>query len=236
MDRRCRLLAATALAPLATGCSGPLSALDPAGPAAAAIAGLWWLMFWGAAVVWLLVVVMLLLGMRRRRHLSEAAGRRMIIAGGLALPTVVLGALLVYGTVSSDRITGRHAEVAQVVQVTARQWRWDFVYLDREGAPLAASTGVLAMPLGGMVEFRIDSADVIHSFWIPRLGGKIDAVPGRTNVLRLRADSAGPMRGQCAEFCGLEHAIMGFEVQVLDPAGYAGWLQAHAVGGGEGGR
>ena len=234
MDRRCRLLAAIAAAPLAASCSGPQSALDPAGPAAEAIAGIWWLMFWGAAAVWLLVVVMLLLGMRRRRHLSEAAGRRMIIAGGLALPTVVLGALLVYGTVSSDRITGRNDEVGQVVQVTARQWRWDFVYLGRDGVPLAASTDLLAMPRGRMVEFRIDSVDVIHSFWIPRLGGKIDAVPGRTNVLRLRADSAGPMRGQCAEFCGLEHAIMGFQVQVLDADDYAGWLQAHAVSGGEG--
>ena len=212
-------------------CSGPQSALDPAGPAAAAIADIWWLMFWGATVVWLLVVALLLLGLRRRRNLSESAGRRMIVAGGLVLPTLVLGALLVYGTVSSDRITGRNAGIGQVVQVTARQWQWDFVYLGRDGQPLAASTDVLAMPLGEMVEFRIDSVDVIHSFWIPRLGGKVDAIPGRTNVLRLRADSTGPMRGQCAEFCGLEHAIMGFEVRVLDADAHAAWLREHATAG-----
>lgn len=187
-------------------------------------------MFWGACAVWLLVVALVLAGMRRERGLSAAGGRRMIVGGGLVLPTVLLAALLVHGTLASDRITGRGAEVEHVVAVTARQWQWDFVHLDRDGAPLAASTDELAMPLGAMVEFRIDSADVIHSFWIPRLGGKIDAIPGRTNVLRLRADRAGPIRGQCAEFCGLEHALMAFEVRVLEKDEYAAWLRTHAVG------
>ncbi|HET6397836.1 MAG TPA: cytochrome c oxidase subunit II [Pseudoxanthomonas sp.] len=213
--------------PALAACRGPQSALDPAGPAAEAIAGTWWLMFWGALAVWLLVVALVLAGMRRRRGLSPAGGRRMIVAGGLVLPGVLLTALLVHGTLASDRITGRDARVRHVVEVTARQWRWDFRYLDGGGAPLAASTGVLAMPLGEMVEFRIGSADVIHGFWIPRLGGKIDAIPGRTNVLRLRADAPGPMRGQCAEFCGVGHAPMGFEVRVLPPADYAAWLRAH---------
>ncbi len=221
-----------AAVPVIAGCGGPQSALDPAGPAAAAIADIWWLMFWGAVLVWLLVTSLLLLALRRRRRLSERGGRRMIIAGGLVLPTAVLAALLVYGTLSSDRITGRGAQVAQVVLVTGRQWHWDFVYVGQDGRPLAASTDTLAMPLGRMVEFRIQSADVIHSFWIPRLGGKIDAIPGRTNVLRLQADQAGPIRGQCAEFCGLEHAFMGFEVQVLAADDYAAWLRTHAPGRG----
>ncbi len=221
-----------AAVPVIAGCGGPQSALDPAGPAAAAIADIWWLMFWGAVLVWLLVTSLLLLALRRRRRLSERGGRTMIIAGGLVLPTAVLAALLVYGTLSSDRITGRGAQVAQVVLVTGRQWHWDFVYVGQDGRPLAASTDTLAMPLGRMVEFRIQSADVIHSFWIPRLGGKIDAIPGRTNVLRLQADQAGPIRGQCAEFCGLEHAFMGFEVQVLAADDYAAWLRTHAPGRG----
>ncbi len=221
-----------AAVPVIAGCGGPQSALDPAGPAAAAIADIWWLMFWGAVLVWLLVTSLLLLALRRRRRLSERGGRTMIIAGGLVLPTAVLAALLVYGTLSSDRITGRGAQVAQVVLVTGRQWHWDFVYVGQDGRPLAASTDTLAMPLGRMVEFRIQSADVIHSFWIPRLGGKIDAIPGRTNVLRLQADQAGPIRGHCAEFCGLEHAFMGFEVQVLAADDYAAWLRTHAPGRG----
>ncbi len=234
MDRRCRHPATFALAMLLAACAGPQSALDPAGPAADAIAGIWWLMFWGALAIWTLVTVLLLLGLRRRRGMSERAGRRMILAGGLVLPTCALAALLVYGTLASDRITGRKAHVGHVVLVTARQWQWEFVYAGPDGTPVAASTDALALPLGEMVEFRIGSADVIHSFWIPRLGGKMDAIPGRTNVLRLRADSAGPMRGQCAEFCGLEHAFMAFDVQVLAPDAYAAWLRGHAVPAAEG--
>ncbi|MGJ4728552.1 cytochrome c oxidase subunit II [Luteimonas sp. SDU101] len=188
----------------------------------------------GALAAWSLVLLLAALAMRRRRRLAPAAGRRMILAGGVALPTTLLVALLVYGTLASDRITGERDQVGQVVQVTARQWQWDFAYLDRGGQVLATSTDALAMPLGTTVEFRVDSEDVIHSFWIPRLGGKIDAIPGRTNVLRLRADQAGPIRGQCAEFCGLEHALMAFDVTVLEPAAFAGWLAENAVDGGDG--
>ncbi len=229
---RACLGACATLALAACTVAGPQSALDPAGPAAAAIARSWWLMFWGALLVWVLVLGLVLVGMQRARGMSSTGARRLIVVGGLVLPVVLLAALLVHGTLTSDRVTGRADAVDHVVEVSARQWQWDFVYLDADGRPLATSTDVLAMPLGGMVEFRIDSADVIHSFWIPRLGGKIDAVPGRTNVLRLRADRDGPMRGQCAEFCGLDHAIMAFEVQVLGADAYAAWLRDHAIGTG----
>ncbi|WP_343237090.1 cytochrome c oxidase subunit II [Xanthomonas sp. XNM01] len=229
---RALLCPAATLILCACSASGPQSALDPAGPAAAAIARSWWLMFWAALAIWTLVVALVLMGMQRARGMTASGGRRLIVIGGLVLPVVLLAALLVYGTLTSDRVTGRGAEVDHVVAVSARQWQWDFVYLDDAGQPLATSTDVLAMPLGGMVEFRIDSADVIHSFWIPRLGGKIDAIPGRTNVLRLRADAAGPMRGQCAEFCGLDHALMAFEVRVLEADAYAAWLREHAIGQG----
>ncbi len=219
---------------LATACSGPQSALDPAGPAAEAIAAGWWWMFGGALLAWGLVVVLALRAMRRGRALPPASGRALIVAGGVAMPTVLLAALLVYGTLTSDRVTGRGADAEHVVRVTARQWQWDFEYLDRDGRPVAASTDRLALPLGEMVEFHVGSVDVIHAFWIPRLGGKIDAIPGRINTLRLRADRAGPMRGQCAEFCGLEHARMAFEVRVLEPHAFRAWLDAHAHGSGEG--
>jgi len=227
---------AVCVAAFASGCAGPQSALDPAGPAASAIATSWWLMASGALAAWTLVLVLAALAMRRRRRPAATSGGRLIIAGGVLLPTSLLSALLVYGTLASDRITGSGAQVGHVVQVTARQWQWEFEYLDADGATLAASIDELAMPLGEMVEFRVDSSDVIHSFWIPRLGGKIDAIPGRTNVLRLRADQVGPMRGQCAEFCGLEHALMAFEVTVLAPEDYAGWLRDNAIGDSAGGR
>lgn len=210
-------------------CTGPQSALDPAGPAAASIARIWWLMLTGAVLVWLLVMACLLWALLRGTNTRALARpQRLIVGGGLALPTCVLIALLVYGTVHSDRITGARAEVDHVIEVTGHQWFWEFRYLDADGHVVATSVDTLAIPLGAMVEFRVTSADVIHSFWIPRLGGKIDAVPGRINPLRLQADRAVPMRGQCAEFCGLRHAHMHFDVQVLDAAQWRAFLTRHA--------
>lgn len=212
----------------ATACGGPQSALDPAGPAAESIAAIWWWMLAGAAVVWALVLGLLARALLRGGD-SRALARpqRLIVAGGLLLPTVVLAALLVYGSVHSQRITGSGGDVALVVAVDARQWQWTFRYLDDDaGATRATTIDALVLPRGRMVEFQVRSQDVIHSFWIPRLGGKVDAIPGRVNRLRLRADRAGAMRGQCAEFCGLEHAHMAFDVHVLEPGAWDAWLRA----------
>ncbi len=214
---------------LLAGCDGPQSALNPAGPAAAAIAQGWWLMVTAFTAVWVLVLALLWLALRRRDDDSALRHpRRLIVIGGLVLPTVVLTALLVYGTLTSARVTGHGADVDAVVEVTARQFQWRFRYLDSNGQVLGESIDELAVPFGRMVEYRITSDDVIHGFWIPRLGGKIDAIPGRVNTLRLRADQRTPMRGQCAEFCGLDHARMVFPVRVIDADALAGWLASRA--------
>ncbi|UNK42750.1 cytochrome c oxidase subunit II [Luteimonas sp. S4-F44] len=209
------------------GCAGPQSALDPAGPAAAQIAFGWWLMAGAFTVVWALVLALLWRALRRREA-GQALRQpeRLVVWGGLVLPTLVLTALLVYGSLTSARVTGVGATPDMVVEVTARQWQWHFRYRDADDRVLGESVDALAMPLGRMVEFRITSEDVIHSFWVPRLGGKIDAIPGRVNVLRLRADAAVPMRGQCAEFCGLEHARMLFPVRVMAAEAMPEWLAA----------
>lgn len=218
---------AVAFALAAAGCSGPQSTLDPAGPAAAAIATTWWWMLAGALLVWALVLALLLRALLRGENTRALARpRRLIVAGGLVLPTVALAALLVYGSLHSQRITGSGSDVDLVVAVDARQWQWTFRYIDAAGDTQATTTDALVLPRGRMVEFQVRSLDVIHSFWIPRLGGKIDAIPGRVNRLRLRADRAGAIRGQCAEFCGLEHARMAFDVRVLEPDAWEAWLQA----------
>ncbi len=224
--------AVAAIAALAA-CAGPRSILDPAGPSAEEIATLWWVMFGGAVAVWLLVLALLLITLLRGDKTRPLAKpQRLIVGGGLVLPTVLLGVLLVWGTLDSARITGVGEEPDAVIEVIARQWFWEFRYLDGDGNAVAVSHDQLAMPLAQMVEFRITSQDVIHSFWIPRLGGKMDAIPGRVNRLRLRADHDGAgtgIRGQCAEFCGLSHAHMHFEVRVLENDAWADWLAEHAI-------
>lgn len=219
-------------AALAAGCSGPQSMLDPAGPAAAAIARTWWLMAGAALAVLALVLGLLARAMLRRQPAPPMAKpERFIVLGGLVLPTVALFALLVYGTLAGRTVIGVGIDTDRTVRVTARQWQWRFEHLAADGSVQARSIDRLVLPLGEMVEFQVGSEDVIHSFWIPRLGGKVDAIPGRWNRLRLRADRAVPMRGQCAEFCGRDHAHMAFAVEVLEPGDFADWLdgQRHAL-------
>lgn len=212
----------------ATSCSGVQSTLDPAGPAAAAIAQTWWLMAIGASVVFALVMGLLWHTLARRGDGRQFVhGTRVIVFGGLLLPSLTLIALLAYGTAVGHRVAAVAPPADLVVQVVGRQFHWDFRYLDgADGQTVAVTTDVLVLPRGRMVEFQVTSADVIHSFWIPRLGGKIDAIPGRVNPLRLRVDRAGPITGQCAEFCGREHAHMRFDVLALPPAQFDRWLAA----------
>lgn len=206
-------------------CTGPQSTLAPAGPAAAEIARGGWLMTGAFTLVWMLVLALLWRALRKRAaDTALQRPERLVIWGGVVFPTVVLAALLVYGTLTSARVTGVGVEPDAVVEVTARQWQWHFRYRDGDDRVIGESVDELAMPLGQMIEFRITSDDVIHSFWIPRLGGKMDAIPGRINTLRLRADRDTPMRGQCAEFCGREHARMLFPVHVIEADALAGWL------------
>jgi cytochrome c oxidase subunit 2 len=216
------------------GCSGVQSTLDPAGPSAQAIADIWWVMFWGACAVFVLVVSLLLFSLSRfSNRLRRPA--LLVAGGGLLLPITALVGLLVYGTLTGRQVIALGQPSERVVEVIGRQWQWEFVYLDADERPVARSTNTLALPLDTLVEFRITSEDVIHSFWIPRLGGKRDAIPGRVNTLRLAADRTGPMRGQCAEFCGLAHAHMAFEVEVMPADAFDAWLlaqtadQAHAA-------
>lgn len=199
--------------PALAGCAGPLSTLDPAGPAAASIATLWWVMIIGAAAVFGLVMLLFAIVMLKPAWAQKASPNRWIVLGGLVLPTAVLLPLLVYGLLTGERLLPRLAADPMRIEAEARQWHWTFRY------PGGAVThDVLHLPAGTPVDMVVTSRDVIHAFWVPRLAGKIDAVPGHTNILRIQADSAGRYAGLCNEFCGLGHSEMQFDV-IVHPAG-----------------
>ncbi len=224
---------AVAAVSLLGGCRGAQSMLDPAGPSAQAIADVWWWMFGVATSVLVSVVAIWLVAMRRREELSPTDARRIgmrwIVGGGVLLPGISVVALLIFGLPA-----GRHQLPWPVAQGAApplridaigRQWAWELHYPD-SGVRLVNE---MRMPVGRPVDIHVSTRDVIHSFWVPRLGGKIDAVPGRTNVIRLRADEAGRFRGQCAEFCGLEHAHMTMTVQAMEAGAFDAWLNAQSA-------
>ena len=213
------------------GCNtaGPLSALDPAGPGAAPITQVWWVMFWGAVALTLGMTTLGLVAVLRRRRgpqVSHRAEHAWLVAGGLVLPGLVIIALLVWGMRAGHALLPLPgAAPVLTVDVTARQWQWDVRYPAHPLAP--AQTNRIDIPAGQPVHVRVRTADVIHGFWVPRLGGKVDTIPGRTNVVRLQADAPGVYRGVCAEYCGTGHARMPMEVHAHAPEAWA----RHAAGG-----
>jgi cytochrome c oxidase subunit 2 len=209
-------------AAVAGGCEGVQSALDPAGTRAETIADVWWVMFWGGAAILLLVMTLALYTLRRRRPNPRFNGNAMIIGGGILLPVAALTALLLVGY----RVGALHeAPVATrlSVEVTGQRFWWRIRY---PGAAEVESASELRIPAGEPVEIRLRSRDVIHSFWVPRLAGKLDLIPGRENRLWLQADRPGVFRGQCAEFCGAEHARMILVVVAQPREEFEAWLAA----------
>ena len=201
-------------------------ALDPQGPVSEAMAGLWWLMFWLGVAVVVVVVVVLALGLFRRRPAGEpppdrqgSFGRWFVVAG-VVVPLVIL--LVVFGaTVRAMRFVPTSAPPeALVIEVVGHQFWWEVRYPEH-GITLRDE---LHMPVGRPVNLQLSSADVIHSFWVPELAGKIDMLPDRTNTLVLEADQPGQYVSRCAEFCGLEHTRMVLTVVAEPEDRFAAWV------------
>lgn len=218
--RRFRRLAAALTIPLALGaCTGDLSALDPAGPYAGSIADLWWIMLIGGILIFAIVILLFMLVLFRPGFGRALTAERWMTLGGLILPLPVLLVLIVYGLAKGEYLLGawQHEPVIARVEAHASMWNWEFRYPENA---LSGSSAVLHIPAGGVVEVSVTSADVIHSFWIPRLAGKIDAIPGHTTRLRIKADVPGRYGGICAEYCGTGHAAMRFVVEAHAPDVY----------------
>ncbi|HYF07190.1 MAG TPA: c-type cytochrome [Acetobacteraceae bacterium] len=218
-----RRLAILALALSAASCSGPQSPLDPRGIQAERLADLSWVLFVGGTLIFGLVFVLTTLALYAPPHWRKAMGSaRFIIGGGIVFPVVTLTALLAYTLGVNRALALLNGEQTLRIEIVGRQFWWEMRYLDSgEGAVTANE---LRIPAGREVELHLTSGDVIHSVWIPNLHGKMDMIPGRVNRQRLRADRVGELRGQCTEYCGLQHTLMAFSVIVEEPAAFDAWL------------
>ena len=183
-------------------------------------------MFVGAGLILALVIGLtafaILAPPERRRWL---AGQRAVFWLGAVFPVVTLTVLLVYGLNVAGVLVSVTERPALTIEVSGERWWWRVRYLDEAGRADFYAANEIHIPVGQEVEFRLTSPDVIHSFWVPKLGGKLDMIPGRTNSFRLQADKAGIYRGQCAEYCGQQHALMAFDVIVLEPDTFETWRQ-----------
>jgi cytochrome c oxidase subunit 2 len=219
-----------------SGCGGnDQSTLRPASKPSSDIATIWWVMLVGSAVVFAVVLALVtVVVVRRRGALTSAdppgarnrAAHIFVGVAGLAVPLVVLAALfaLTLGTISTTSSAAGASSSVMTVDVTGRQWFWDVEYPEQH----VRTANEIHIPVGETVTVVALSGDVIHSFWVPELNRKIDMIPGQRNVIRLRAERAGVFRGQCAEFCGLQHAHMAFTVVAEPRDQLDAWLAREA--------
>ena len=203
---------------------------DPDGPAAAEIAGLWWLLFWLGVLAFVAFAVSLGIALWRRRSANRdretgsASLRRIVLGGGLVFPAIVLTVVLVATVRTMRALSDSAPDDAVRVEVVGHRWWWEIRYPDSG----VVSANELHMPVGRAVEVSLTSADVIHGLWVPALGGKLDLLPDRTNVMVLQADEPGEHRTQCAEFCGMQHALMRLLVVVHPDGGFESWVERNA--------
>ena len=196
------------------------STFAPLSQEAASTAQLSWMLIAGATL--LFVVVMLLAWVALRSRPRWLAHERAVIAGGIVVPVVLLTILLVYTTRQGAALAQDGAQALRV-EVTGHQWWWRVRYLDGNGALDFETANEIRLPVGQRVELALRSADVLHSFWVPNLAGKLDMIPGRTNRLSFTPTIAATSRGQCAEYCGGPHAQMALYVVTSTADAFDRW-------------
>ena len=205
-------------------CDGPQSTLDTAGSAAERIADIFWLMCGVGIAIWIAVIFLALWAVRTPPRADyRPLANYLILGGGAILPTIVLTALLVYGLAPLPALIAPAPDGSLKIFVSGEQWWWRVRYQPAGRDPVVLANEI-RLPVGEPVEFHLESPDVIHSFWIPSLGGKIDMIPGRVTRLALTPTKTGVFRGACAEYCGTSHALMSFFVVVHEKEDFARWL------------
>ncbi|GGH47972.1 cytochrome c oxidase subunit II [Microbacterium album] len=213
------------------------SILDPAGSHAEAIHGLWsWMLGIGAAV-WVIVVVAMVVALARRRgdegdptapdapHREAGVhGRpvRIVAVAGALVPAVIIAVVLAMSTLVQRQIADADVADSPMIEVVGHQYWWEVNYPERG----VVTANEIHIPAGERVRLDVSSQDVIHSFWVPELGGKIDMLPGASNSIWLEASEPGVYWGQCAEYCGEQHALMRIVVVAHEPDEFEGWVEA----------
>jgi cytochrome c oxidase subunit 2 len=198
------------------------SALHPAGPDAAIAAQLAWIMLAAGAAIFAGVMLLAALSLRGARPVRPW---RWIVGAGVLFPVAALTALLAFSTWRTGQLSRPLSQQDLIVGVTGKMWWWEVRYRDARGGRDVVLANEIRIPAGRGVYLGLTTSDVIHSFWVPPLAGKVDMVPGRVNGLTVRADRPGTWRGQCAEFCGEQHARMALHVIAMAPADYEAWFE-----------
>ena len=234
---RAAAVALVLLSGLLAGCGGGQSALEPQSRASREIATLWWWMFVVACVVFAGAVGLLGIAWLRRRRagLPVVEGERprlnlaLVLVFGIVIPIIVNVALFVIANfvVIKDTEAPAATTTPLTIEVAGRQWFWEVRYPGTE----AVTANEVHIPARANVELVAKSSDVVHSFWVPRLNRKIDMIPGQTSSIVIDASKPGVYRGQCAEFCGVQHGNMAFLVIAEPPAHFASWLDKEAEPG-----
>jgi cytochrome c oxidase subunit 2 len=214
----------------AAGCSGNQNVFNPAGPAARSIATVGWLLITVSGVVYLLVLLALAWALLRRRRESDDSPQteRQLtrsVTAAVALTILILLVLSVSSTIFGRGLTSPRGPGAITVDVVGHQWWWEFQYRDITPSDFVTSPNELHIPTGVPIQIKALSRDVIHSFWVPNLHGKRDLIPGQVTNFWIQADQAGTYRGQCAEFCGHQHANMAFVVVAEPMRQFQEWIR-----------
>ncbi len=206
------------------GCGGPQSALQPGGRESREISELFWLMSASGLLIWLLVMALLVYALKSGAH-GERTASTVVWMGGIVIPCTVLTALLFHALPLMPALRG--VEASHRIEVEGLQYWWRVRHVLPDGRRVETANEI-HLPLGRRTEVLLTSNDVIHSFWIPSLAGKMDMIPGRTNRLVLEPERPGVYRGACAELCGTSHAFMALDAHVLTEADYEAWLARQA--------
>jgi cytochrome c oxidase subunit 2 len=219
-----------ASAAAAAACSGNQNVFNPAGPAARDIASLGGFMFAVCGVIYLLVIGALAWALLRRRAGSDdrpETERRLArtVAMAVGATVAILLVFMIASVVAGRGLTSPRGPGAVTIDAVGHQWWWEFQYRDITPSDFVTSPNELRIPVGVPVHIKAVSRDVIHSFWVPNLHGKRDLIPGQVTNFWIQADRPGIYRGQCAEFCGHQHANMAFMVVAEPMDEFQAWIE-----------